>query len=152
MVNKAQTGMQVVYLVAAELTGRGFIVSVTSRNAFGADLLVTSQGCETTWSVQVKTNRVTPSFWLLNSHAQQMKYPSHVYVFVNLKGNDRPEYYVVGSGFVSDHVCVQETKGGIWYSFSRNDAKPYLEGWDKAFGNPGPPLEPQTDPVDQIPN
>ncbi len=148
MVNKYQTGMQGVYLVAAELTGRGFIVSVTSRNAFGADLLVTRQGCEMTWSVQVKTNRQTPSYWLLNSHAQGMKYPSHIYVFVNLRGNDRPEYYVVKSEFVAKHVGVE----GTWYWFGRTDALPYLEGWDAAFGDPGTPPEPQPDSDDQIPN
>lgn len=150
MVNRYQTGMHGVYLVAAELTGRGFIVSVTSRNAFGADLLVTRQGCEMTWSVQVKTNRQTPSFWLLNSHAQEMKYPSHIYVFVNLKEKDRPEYYIVKSEFVADNVCVQPTKSGTWYSFGRTDAIPYLEGWDAAFGDTGTPPEPQLGSDDQI--
>jgi hypothetical protein len=43
---KSQTGMQGVYHVAAELTHLGFIVSVTSRSAFGADLLVTDQRCQ----------------------------------------------------------------------------------------------------------
>jgi len=152
MVNKYQTGMEGVYRVAAELTHRGFIVSATSRNAFGADLLVTSQGCEMTWSVQVKTNRQTPSFWLLNSHAQKMKYPSHIYVFVNLNGTDRPEYYVVKSEVVADNVCVQPAKGGTWYSFDRAHAMPYREGWDAAFGGPGTPPEPQVDSVDQISN
>jgi hypothetical protein len=145
MANKAQTGMQGVYLVAAELTGRGFIVSITSRNAFGADLLVARQGCETTWSVQVKTNRQNTSFWSLNSHAQQMKYPSHIYVFVNLKGNNRPEYYVVKSEFVADHVDIYETKKGPWYSFGSSDAMPYLEGWDAIFGKPGQASEQQLD-------
>jgi len=41
-----QIGMQVVFLTAAELTRRGFIVSTTTRNAFGADLLVTDQRCK----------------------------------------------------------------------------------------------------------
>jgi hypothetical protein len=52
MASKAQmTGMLGVYLVAAELSGRGFIVSPTSRSAFGADLLVTDQQCKKAWSV-----------------------------------------------------------------------------------------------------
>jgi hypothetical protein len=38
-----------VYLVAAELSYRGFIVSPTSRSAIGADLLVTDQECKRTW-------------------------------------------------------------------------------------------------------
>jgi hypothetical protein len=49
------TGMRGVYLVAAELTRLGFIVSPTSRSARGADLLVTDQECQKAWSVQVKT-------------------------------------------------------------------------------------------------
>jgi len=48
-----QTGMRAVYLVAAELVGRGLIVSPTSRNAFGADLLVTNDRvvARRNWSV-----------------------------------------------------------------------------------------------------
>jgi hypothetical protein len=137
MVNKAQTGMQGVYLVAAELTGRGFTVSVTSRNAFGADLLVTDPKCEQTWSVQVKTNHEPMGFWLVNKHTKDMKSPSHVYVFVNLSGNNRPEYYVVKSKFVADHICVDERPNSTFYSFARNDAKPYSDEWDEVFGNPG---------------
>jgi hypothetical protein len=38
--------MQGVFLTAAELTHRGFVVSLTARNAFGADLLVTDNQCE----------------------------------------------------------------------------------------------------------
>jgi hypothetical protein len=37
--------MRGVYLVAAELSRLGFIVSPTSRSAAGADLLVTSSSC-----------------------------------------------------------------------------------------------------------
>jgi hypothetical protein len=69
MMSKFQTGMHGVFLTAAELTHRGFIVSLTSRNAFGADLLVTDDQCQRTWSVQVKTNQSTsPNFWLLSVH------------------------------------------------------------------------------------
>lgn len=50
------SGMHGVYLVAAELTRRGLIVSPTLRNALAADLLATDQDCKMTWSVQVKTN------------------------------------------------------------------------------------------------
>ena len=63
MASKGQmTGMRGVYLVAAELTRLGFIVSPTSRSAIGADLLVTDQKCRNTYSVQVKTNATTFNF------------------------------------------------------------------------------------------
>jgi len=40
-VNKQLTGMRGVYLVAAELSGRGFIASPTARSAREADILCT---------------------------------------------------------------------------------------------------------------
>jgi hypothetical protein len=49
--NAQATGMQGVYLVAAELTKRGLTVAPASRSAFGADLLVTDDRCKKTWSV-----------------------------------------------------------------------------------------------------
>jgi len=85
--NKAQlTGMLGVYLTAAELTNRGFIVSPTSRSAIGADLLVTDQRCRMAWSVQVKTQRQAANFWLVGNQAHKIQSPTHIYVFVNLRG------------------------------------------------------------------
>jgi hypothetical protein len=80
------TGMLGVYLVAAELSRLGFIVSPTSRSAAGADLLVTDQRCQKAWSVQVKTNRKAINYWLVGERARHIKSDSHVYVFVNLRG------------------------------------------------------------------
>ncbi len=57
------TGMLGVYLVAAKLSEAGFVVSPTSRNAQGADLLVTDTACTTAFAAQVKTNARTFNFW-----------------------------------------------------------------------------------------
>lgn len=146
---RSQSGMQGVYHVAAELTHLGFIVSVTSRNAFGADLLVTDQQCRRAWTVQVKTNRQRMTFWLLNKHAKEIKSPTHVYIFVTLKENQRPEFHVVPSEEVAQHVYVQSTKSGVWYSFDRSDLKPSTEGWE-VFGEAGPIPEPVPEPPEEI--
>lgn len=61
---KQLTGMRGVYLVAAELSRLGFLAAPTSRSAIGADILATDQSCKRTYSVQVKTNAKTFSFWL----------------------------------------------------------------------------------------
>lgn len=148
---KSQTGMQGVFHVAAELTHLGFIVSVTSRNAFGADLLVTDQKCKQAWTVQVKTNRQRMTFWLLNKHAKEIKSPTHIYVFVTLKENQRPEFHVVPSEEVAQHTYVQPTKNGTWYSFDRSDLKPNTEGWE-VFGEAGPIPEPEPEPPEEIPS
>ena len=132
MANNSQIGMQGVYLVAAELTGKGLIVSVTSRNARGADLLVTDQGCQRAWSVQVKASRQNRSFWLVGEPAKNIKSPTHVYVFVNLKGKERPTYYVVPSDVVAANAKEEKSKksGVPFYYLNRSDAEPYLEKWD----------------------
>ena len=83
MATKQQlTGMQGVYLVAAELSKRGFIVSPTSRGAAGADLLVTDQKYKRAFSVQIKTNKKTFGFWLVGKKAKEISSNSHIYVLV----------------------------------------------------------------------
>ncbi len=102
MASKGQmTGMLGVYLVAAELTRRDFIVSPTSRSAAGADLLVTDHEYRKAWSVQVKTNKKRANFWLVGPNASRFKSDSHMYVFVNIGAGDRAEYLVVPSKHVA---------------------------------------------------
>lgn len=137
MPSKGQaTGMLGVYLVAAELTRRGFIVSPTSRNARGADLLVTDQQCRNAWSVQVKTNSKPAKFWLVGKHATELRSDSHIYVFVNIRADQRPEYIVAPSEHVAQKVRIEPAKtGSVWYSFYREDRPFEDEGWD-AFEEP----------------
>jgi hypothetical protein len=78
------TGMVGLYLVAAELSRRNFILSPTSRSAEAADLLVTDPMCKHTYAVQVKTNAQTFSFWLTGPSTSQIKSDTLIYAFVNL--------------------------------------------------------------------
>ncbi len=133
------TGMHGVFLVAAELSARGFIVSTTSRSATGADLLVTDQWCQKTWSVQVKTNGKKASFWLVGSKAQHLKSQSHVYAFVNIRKNKPPQFLIVPSERVAAATkgSVSST-GSVWYEFwHRFDTSGHEDsiGWD-IFGDP----------------
>ena len=97
--------MRGVYLVGAELAARGFVVSPTSRSALGADLLVTDELCRRAFSVQVKTNTRTHSFWLMSKKARRLKARSHVYVFVNINKDDAGhEYFVVPSVVVAKKI------------------------------------------------
>ena len=139
--------MQGVFLTAAELTHRGFVVSLTARNAFEADLLVTDYECQNAWSVQVKTNQdAGANFWLLNAHSEKLKSDSHIYVFVALMGNRRPNFLVVPSRIVAENVCKETAaSGSVWYSFSRDtkwDRKG--EGWEESFRNRGRVSEPES--------
>jgi len=144
---KAQiTGMLGVYLTAAELTNKGFIVSPTSRSAAGADLLVTDQKCQRAFSVQVKTQRRAANFWLVTRQAREINSPTHIYVFINLRGDNRPEYLVVPSEVVAKKMYEDKSKtGSTFYCFDRSAGKEFVvaqgwtgqrqEGWE-IFGSP----------------
>jgi hypothetical protein len=150
--NKHQmTGMLGVYLVAAELSKQGFIVSTTSRSAAGADLLVTDQKCKKAWTVQVKTNRERPNFWLVGAHTHETISDSHVYVFVNVGNTQRPEFIVASSRHVAEKVLHEVSPAGSeWYSFKRSDRQFESEGWEEVFGGPQGPAA--ADELDEIPN
>lgn len=140
--NGMMAGMQGVFLVAAELSRRGFIVSTTSRNALGADLLVTDQGCQKAWSVQVKTNNRRANFWLTGKKAMTLHSPSHIYVFVNLHKTKPPQYLVVPSEDVAKRTRVSTSRtGSEWYEFSHSfpvDGSADSHGWN-VFGEPSLP-------------
>src|SRR4051794_16722037 len=105
------TGMLGVYLTAAELTSRGFIASTTSRNAVAADVLVTDQRCRKAWSIQVKSaTNVNGTFWMMGAQNKQLASESYVYIFVDIKGNAQPDYFIVPSAEVVRRVTNKTTK------------------------------------------
>ena len=132
MVSKNQlTGMQGVYLVAAELSRHGLIASPTSRSARGAYILVTDPKCRKAFSVQVKTKSAKSDYWLLNEHTKEMVSDSHIYVLVRIKeAGAEIEFFIIPSQVVADKMFVEEYGKGTWYSFTLDDAMPFKDKWD----------------------
>src|SRR2546428_14113896 len=119
------SGMRGVYLVAAELVGHSFVVSVTSRSAAGADLLVTTPDVRRAWSVQVKatvkpTVRAHARYFLLGREAHQLRAPSRVYVFVSIR-REGAQFYVVPSRVVARHVRVSPRPTSTWYAWVKQE-------------------------------
>jgi hypothetical protein len=136
MASKQQmTGMLGVYLVAAELSRLGFIVSPTSRSARGADLLVTDQRCKRAYSVQVKSNASTFSFWNVGKSAKSSVSPTHVYVLVNIKGDGPVEYFVVPSRAIRGGTQVKKRPNSVWCAYDYKQAAKYQNNW-RLFGKP----------------
>lgn len=136
MASKGQmTGMRGVYLVAAELAKRGFIVSPTSRSTVGADLLVTDQKCKRAYSVQVKTNGRTFNFWLIGKKAKETVSDTHIYVLVNVKNTknsgEMTEYFVVPSKQISRGGYHR----GNWPHIERKKILHWKGKWS-IFGSP----------------
>src|SRR3989339_1710562 len=124
------TGMTSVYYAAAELSERGFIVTVTARNAPHADIIASTIDMKKTFSIQVKGNKAggTQSFWLLNKDSKNLSSQDFFYVFVNLKKDIKPDFYIVPSGEVARNVDFSRAKtGSQWYSFRRDEK--YKDKW-----------------------
>ena len=132
------TGMRGVYLVASELSRLGFIASPTSRSAIGADILVTDQSCQRSFSVQVKTNARTFNFWLLSRKTKELVSRSHIYALVNIhsrKDGEEIEYYIVPSRVVADRMKHSKRQSSEWWSIYRSKVEKYQNKWS-VFGKP----------------
>jgi len=92
------------YFVAAELSRRGYVASITLRNTRGIDILASDVDAKRSVGIQVKTSQGSRAEWLLNSKAEDDTAENLFYVFVSLNGDKSPEYYVVPRRVVSKSV------------------------------------------------
>jgi len=93
------------YFVAAELSARGYIASITLRNTKGVDILCSSGDARKTVGIQVKTNKSRNRSWMLNQKAEDYFADNLFYVFVNLNDAQKsPDYFVVPSKVVARYA------------------------------------------------
>jgi hypothetical protein len=93
------------YFVAAELSRRGYIASITLRNTRGVDILASNETASHQVGIQVKSNRGNVRERVLSRKAEDYFAENLFYVFVNLKTDqERPSYFIVPSKHVADHV------------------------------------------------
>jgi len=93
------------YFVAAELSRRGYIASITLRNTKGVDILCSNDDTSRTVGIQVKTNRGKKRNWILNQKAENYQADDLYYVFVNLNDNETPpDYFIVPSKEVAKYT------------------------------------------------
>ena len=93
------------YFVAAELSRRGFMASITLRNNDSVDIHASKLSNNKIFAIQVKTNQSGNRTWILNKKAELHKKENLFYIFVSLKGEiERPEYFIVPSIQVADFV------------------------------------------------
>jgi len=89
------------YFVAAELSRRGYIASITLRNTRGVDVLASNADATKSAGIQVKTNQLGVAEWILSSKVEEG--PSDelaenlFFIFVTLPvdGSAPPAYYII---------------------------------------------------------
>ena len=100
-----QVGVAGEYFVAAELSLRGYIASVTLRNTRGVDIIASTREGTKSVSIQVKTNNNGSTQWLLSEKSESFQSSIHFYVFVSMKDlSKHPEYFVVPSEVVAKKI------------------------------------------------
>ena len=131
------------YFVAAELSRRGYIASISLRNTRGIDILATNQDGSRSVTIQCKTSQRPQKRWVLNEKSQDFVSSTHFYVFVLLGvAGERPQYHVVPSREVANSLKADHKKwintpgkGGRKHVdnsvrvFADKDDE-YLERWD----------------------
>jgi hypothetical protein len=131
------------YFVAAELSRRGYICSVTLKNTKGIDILVCNEDAKKTLGIQVKTNQINKSELVLSEKNEKLIDPNICYVLVNLKeGGELPDFYIIPSKVVANYISNdhknwlskkgskgQDRKDNNLRKF-RDSEKKYLGRWD----------------------
>lgn len=131
------------YFVAAELSRRGHVASISLRNTRGIDILATDQNSTRSITIQCKTKQSGRKTWILNEKCEGFVSDTHFYIFVALgRVSDRPSYHIVPSRDVAEHASTRHQawlntlgRGGRKHVNSpmRNFADmedQFLERWD----------------------
>jgi hypothetical protein len=118
------------YFVAAELSRRGFIASITLRSARGIDILVAHPNGSRFLGIQVKTNQHSQRSWPLHEKVETTSRPDLFFVFVNLNGSGEPSYHVVPS-FVVAEYC--RSRHAAWLARPGKGGRPHRDNPVREF-------------------
>jgi hypothetical protein len=109
-IDKILTGVAGEYYVAAELSKRNYIASITLRNTKGIDILCSNPQNSKTVGIQVKTNKGSTRSWILNKKVEDYFADNLFYIFVNLNDNIKyPDFFIVPSKTVAKY-CKENHK------------------------------------------
>ena len=147
--NSALIGIAGAHFVAAELSQKGYVATVTSRNTDGIDLLASSPDGSKTVSIQVKTStaKYYTRSWIMSKKQENTFSKNLFYVFVDLNDKGKlPDFYIIPSKIVADYIKKTHTKwlrtpgkGGkkhkdtdmrLFEIYEDNEANKYLNKWE----------------------
>lgn len=113
------------YFVAAELSRRGYIASISLRNTRGLDILATNQDATRSITIQVKTSQLAGKHWMLSDKSENYFSENHFYVFVGLRGiEERPSYHIIPSRVVAERISTSHKN---WLRTRRRDGRKHAD-------------------------
>src|SRR5690348_15087015 len=122
------------YYVAAELSARGYIASITLRNTRGVDILCSNADASRSVGIQVKTNRKSNRAWILNKKAEDYFADNLYYVLVTLNNRQRhPDFIAVPSKTVARFV---KEGHAAWLQTTSRSGQPHVDTPIRQFTDP----------------
>ncbi len=119
------------YFVAAELSRRGLIASISLRNTRGIDILTTNAAATKSANIQCKTSQGPKPAWILGDKSESFVSDSHFYVFVLLGGLlDRPRFHIVPSNEVAERIRLAHSN---WLSAPGRNGRPHTDNSIRKF-------------------
>jgi hypothetical protein len=110
------------YYVAAELSLRGYLATITLRNSRGIDIIASNPNGTRSVSIQVKTSSGKEPKWLLTRKSETFSAKNHFYVFVLLgSAASRPDFHIVPSQVVADYITDNHSQ---WLTGTKKDGSP----------------------------
>ena len=114
------------YFVAAELSRRGLIASITLRNTRGVDILASNADATKSVAIQVKTNQRGVAEWILNEKVEEGASgdlaENLFFVFVTLPPNGGPPaYHIISRRELAQIVKEQHAQ---WVSTPGRGGRP----------------------------
>ena len=99
------------YFVAAELSRRGFITTLTLKNTKGVDILASDEDAKKTVAIQVKTTTKNKNEWMLSEKSENFVSDNHFYILVRLNEfGQSPSYHIVPSNEVAEDIKASHQK------------------------------------------
>lgn len=99
------------YYVAAELSRRGYVASLTLRNTKGIDILASNVDATRTVGIQVKTHQGRGAEWVLSKKTEDAELADNLYfVFVSLNNDAAPSFHIVPREVVVQYISSNHAK------------------------------------------
>jgi hypothetical protein len=127
------SGISGEYFVAAELSRRGYVASLTLRNTRGIDILVSNADATKSVGIQVKTKQGRGAYWVLNKKVESDVAENLFFVFVTLNALESPHYYVVPRRDVARFVTDSHTK---WLKTPGRGGRKHVDNPMRKFKDP----------------
>ena len=130
------TGVAGEYFVAAELSRRGWIATLTLKNTPNIDVIATTPDGLRTVNIQVKTRSIkNRAGWILTKKIEMLVPSENFYIaFVDLKGHgEKPDYYLIPRNLFSKWIAEQHSQ---WLATPGRSGRVHVDNPIRAFGEP----------------